>query len=79
MFYVYILQSIEKPDSYYVGLTQDLKRRLQEHNAGESTHTRKFLPWRVSTYLAFSDKQRAQDFELYLKSASGRAFAKKRL
>jgi len=75
--YVYILQS--EGDHYYVGVTDDLRARLDKHNAGEVTHTSKFRPWRVKTYLAFSDLPRAVAFEKYLKSPSGRAFAKKHL
>jgi len=44
-----------------------------------SHHTAKFKPWRLVTYVAFSDKAKAVAFERYLKTASGRAFAKKRL
>jgi len=43
------------------------------------THTSKFAPWRVKTYIAFSDRAQALALERYLKTASGRAFAKKRL
>ncbi len=77
--YVYILQSEADPSRFYSGLTDDLRARLKKHNAGEMTHTTKWKPWRIKTALAFSDRQRAADFERYLKSASGRAFAKKRL
>lgn len=77
--YVYILQSETAPETFYVGLTEDLKARLKLHNAGQVAHTSKFLPWRVKTAIAFADHQRAVEFERYLKSASGRAFAKKRL
>jgi predicted GIY-YIG superfamily endonuclease len=77
--YVYILQSIAGPERYYVGITGDLRSRLQKHNAGAVTHTSKFAPWAIKTYVAFSDEKRAIEFEKYLKSASGRAFAKKRL
>jgi putative endonuclease len=56
-----------------------LKRRLPEHNAGKSTHTAKFKPWELVWYCAFPDKYKALAFEKYLKSHSGRAFAKKRL
>jgi predicted GIY-YIG superfamily endonuclease len=42
-------------------------------------HTSKYKPWRVKTYLSFSDESRAIAFEKYLKSPSGRAFAAKRL
>ena len=79
MKYVYILQCIAEPQRHYVGVTGDLKARLAKHNAGDVPHTSKFKPWRVNTYLAFSDEARATAFEKYLKSASGRAFAKKRL
>ena len=79
MRYVYILQSVNHPDRYYVGQTGDLKERLQRHNAGRVTHTSKYRPWRVNTYIAFSDEERASAFERYLKTASGRAFARKRL
>jgi len=79
MFYVYILKSIEHSDQFYIGITSDLKRRLKTHNSGGSKHTAKYRPWKVETYIAFSSEQKARDFEKYLKSGSGRAFAKKRL
>ncbi len=78
-FYVYILQSKLEPERFYAGLTEDLKARLKKHNAGEVPHTTKFKPWRVKTAVAFTSRERAAAFERYLKSASGRAFAKKRL
>jgi predicted GIY-YIG superfamily endonuclease len=56
-----------------------LKKRLTAHNAGQSPHTSKFKPWRLVTYIAFSDESKAAAFERYLKSGSGQAFAKKRL
>jgi putative endonuclease len=77
--YVYLLQSIIYPDETYIGLTDDLRARLSAHNAGQSLHTAKFKPWRLVTYVAFSDEQKAIAFERYLKTASGRAFADKRL
>ena len=79
MNYVYILRSLEHPDRFYVGVTSDLRDRLQRHNAGEVRHTSKYAPWAIKTYVAFSDEAQAFAFEKYLKSASGRAFAKKRL
>ncbi|MGN6489152.1 MAG: GIY-YIG nuclease family protein [Devosia sp.] len=78
MHYVYILQSIAESDRFYVGVTSDLRARLKRHNSGEVPHTSKFGPWRIKTYLAFSDEAQAFAFERYLKSASGRAVAKKR-
>ena len=77
MTYVYILRSLSNPEHYYVGLTTDLDARLSQHNRGRVQHTSKFAPWRVETYVAFSDEVKAFAFERYLKSGSGRAFAKK--
>jgi len=79
MKYVYILRSAAFSDRHYTGITDDLKSRLAKHNAGEVSHTSKYKPWQLKTYFAFSDEKRAFAFEKYLKSPSGRAFAKKRL
>jgi predicted GIY-YIG superfamily endonuclease len=77
MKFVYILES-EGGQRFYVGITDDIDARLRAHNAGHVTHTSKHRPWKVRTYVAFSDEQRAFAFERYLKSASGRAFSTKR-
>src|ERR1700722_15139055 len=78
MTYVYILRSVSG-DHYYVGMTEDLRNRLSRHNSGDVPHTAKFRPWVVKTYVAFSDTERAVNFERYLKTPSGRPFAKKHL
>jgi predicted GIY-YIG superfamily endonuclease len=77
--YVYILQSEVAAESFYVGFTENLRVRLKTHNSGQVPHTAKFRPWRKKTAIASTDRQRAIEVERYLKSASGRAFAKKRL
>ncbi len=79
MKYVYILQSENDPERYYTGLTDDLDRRLDEHNNGKSIHTNKFKPWKIKTYTAFSDHKKANEFEAFLKTGNGRTFVKKRL
>jgi len=79
MWYVYIIRSVAFPDHEYTGATADLQRRLPDHNAGKSSHTAKYKPWKLVWYCAFADKYKALEFEKYLKSHSGRAFAKKRL
>mgnify|MGYP001160615395 CR=1 FL=1 len=79
MKYIYILQSTLDSEHHYTGITDDLKAYLGKHNAGEVPHTSKFRPWKLKTYVAFSDEEQAFAFEKYLKSGSGRAFAKKRL
>jgi predicted GIY-YIG superfamily endonuclease len=78
-YYVYILQSINFPDRFYTGFSEDLNTRLTEHNQGKCKHTLKYLPWRIKTAFMFTDQKKAIEFEKYLKSSSGRAFTKKRL
>jgi putative endonuclease len=77
--YVYILQSETDPRHFYTGRTDDLRRRLLHHNVGKVRHRAKWKPWRIKAYVAFSHPKRVIEFERYLKSASGRAFVKKRL
>lgn len=79
MHYVYLVQSLADPSRRYVGMTGDLKTRLNEHNGGGSGHTSRHRPWRLVTYVAFSDRMQAEAFERYLKSGSGHAFARRRL
>jgi predicted GIY-YIG superfamily endonuclease len=80
-YYTYILQSQKAPERFYIGFTEHLESRLKWHNrgGGENPHTSKFKPWRIKTAIAFSDRQKAVDFEEYLKTPSGRAFSKKKL
>ena len=78
MYYVYIIQSINNSTQIYVGCTQNLNQRLFNHNSGTTSHTDKFKPWKLIMYLAFENKDKAYNFEEYLKSGSGRAFRDKR-
>lgn len=78
MFYVYLLESLSKPDQRYTGFTTDLQARFKKHNQGASIHTSKYRPWRLVAYFAFENERRAREFEHYLKTGSGKAFAKKR-
>lgn len=79
MHYVYLIRSAEFSDKTYVGFTSDLRARMAKHNRGGSRHTAKFRPWELICYHAFADERRAREFEYYLKTGSGQAFAKKRL
>ncbi|HZP05261.1 MAG TPA: GIY-YIG nuclease family protein [Terracidiphilus sp.] len=79
MKYVYILESEAHVGHFYTGITDDLLARNSKHNSGSVFHTSKYRPWRIKTYIAFTDEARAHAFEKYLKSGSGRAFAKKHL
>ena len=75
--FVYLLRSLSTPDEVYIGLTSDVERRLHAHNSGCSPHTAKYRPWRMLVTIEFPDQPRAVAFEKYLKSGSGRAFAKR--
>lgn len=61
MKYVYILESEAFPNQFYVGTADDLRDRLTRHNAGEVSHTSKFRPWRLKTYIAFSSPSLRDD------------------
>ncbi|MBI2775590.1 GIY-YIG nuclease family protein [Candidatus Dependentiae bacterium] len=78
MYYVYLIRSAQIPEKFYVGYTINLKERLETHNSGGSIHTAQYKPWILIMYLAFVEMKKAKEFEKYLKSQSGRAFAEKR-
>ena len=79
MHYVYIIVSVKQPERYYVGMTNHVCGRLRQHNQGIVRSTAPFKPWRLRTAICFSRKDRAADFERYLKTGSGIAFLRKRL
>ncbi len=74
---VYVLKSVADGTHYYVGSTADVSVRLAEHNAGICPHTAKYRPWRLHVRIDLPDQKRAAAFERYLKSGSGRAFARR--
>jgi predicted GIY-YIG superfamily endonuclease len=76
-FYVYILVSDADPTAHYTGMTQNLEERLREHNRGACPHSSKYRPWRLEVAIAFRTETKAQTFERYLKSGSGREFARR--
>ena len=77
MYYAYILLS-SKSHIFYFGSTIDLKARLNLHNTGQVQSTKPHLPWKLIWYGGFETEKQARDFELYLKTGSGKAFAYKR-
>jgi predicted GIY-YIG superfamily endonuclease len=78
MWYVYILES-GKDNKHYIGSTNDLDRRIEEHNNGfvESTSARR--PLRLVSYVAVETEEQARSLEKYLKTGSGFSFIKKRI
>ena len=75
--FVYVLKHMAPAPRFYVGLTSEVPRRLDDHNAGRCPHTARYRPWQLHVVIEFADETRAFRFEQYLKSGSGRAFAKR--
>ena len=73
--YVYILRDVATGQHHDTGVTQNLHERLARHNSGQVPHTAKYAPWHIETTIAFRDKKKAYDYESYLKSGAGRAYA----
>ena len=79
MYVVYILRSLNHPGRLYIGLTTDLKKRLESHNDETSTYSKRYSPWELEASINIKDKKTAENLERYLKTGSGFAFMKKRL
>lgn len=77
VYYAYILQLRDK--SYYHGSAKDLKERIKDHGNGNVESTKNLRPFKLVFYAAFISKQKAMQFEKYLKTYSGFAFRNKRL
>ncbi len=78
MWYVYILKS-KSSDFRYVGSTNNLNRRLSEHNNGESQSTKAYVPFEVETFVVLNEEWKARKLEKYFKTGSGRAVLRKRI
>jgi predicted GIY-YIG superfamily endonuclease len=74
---VYILRSAADPTHYYIGIASDPAARLEWHNAGPCGYTVAHRPWKLAVSIEFPTEQQPLRFEKYLKSGSGRAFAKR--
>ena len=79
MHYAYILRSQKDPSVVYHGYTSDLKARLATHNRGGNISTQNMRPWSLVWYGAFDSEETARASDRYLKTASGKAFSRKRL
>lgn len=74
--HVYLLKCCD--NTIYTGCTSNLENRMKRHNKGEVKYTKTRLPFELVTYITFTDKYKAYQFEKYLKSGSGKAFSQKR-
>ncbi len=75
--FVYALRNADQEPRFYVGLTSDVSARVDDHNAGRCPHTARYRPWQLHVVIEFTDEPRAVRFERYLKSGSGREFARR--
>ena len=76
MAFVYILKSCNC-NITYTGSTTDMERRLAEHNSGESSFTKKYMPWKIIYTEEFADLHEARLRERYFKTCAGRKRIKK--
>ena len=77
--FVYVIQSLSKPERHYVGLTSDVASRVREHNAGQSLQTEKHRPWRLVVYAGFANARHAERLVKDLKSAWARGLVERYL
>jgi putative endonuclease len=75
MFYVYALLS-KKFDRIYIGLTQDVRERIKEHNSSRVKSTKQYVPWELFHYEKFDTRLKARNREKRLKTSSGRKLLK---
>ncbi|MBT8186632.1 MAG: GIY-YIG nuclease family protein [Maribacter sp.] len=76
-YYVYVLRSINF-ERNYIGFTNNLSKRLRQHNAGKTKSTKPYLPWAILFFESFSTKKEALEREKFLKTGKGREYIKKR-
>ena len=79
MFYIYCLQSEKIKEELYFGYTNNLKRRLVEHNKGQTQSNKRYLPWKLIYYEVCLSEVDAKRREKYLKTSIGRRMFKKRI
>ncbi|MCA6377011.1 MAG: GIY-YIG nuclease family protein [Cytophagales bacterium] len=76
MYYVYVLRSVDF-GRFYVGLSDNVERRLNEHNKGKTSSTRFYAPWELVFVENFETRVQAREREKYLKGGSGKEFIKR--
>ena len=76
MIHVYVLYS-QIHDRIYIGMTNNLDRRLKEHNRGNNQSTKAYLPWIKIITEEYENRLDARKREKYLKSYRGRVFIRK--
>jgi putative endonuclease len=79
MYFVYVLRN-KDDGSWYIGYTEDINRRIREHNEGRGgTTTRKKKSWELMYFEGYRNKKDALGREKFLKGGSGRTYLKKQM
>ena len=78
MWYVYVLRSARDKE-LYIGSTDDISRRLSQHNSGEIEATKDKVPLILEAFIAVKDQSKADKLESYFKTGAGRAILNKRI
>ncbi len=77
MMYIYVICS-QKDGRFYVGMTENVERRLKEHNQGKTKSTKGFRPWELFFFEEFETREIARNREKYLKSGYGKQWIKQK-
>jgi len=76
MYYVYAIKSLKK-NWLYVGITDNLERRLNQHNKGQNRSTKPYVPFELVYFEEVLNRESAREREKYLKTASGKRWLRK--
>jgi putative endonuclease len=77
-YYVYVIESVDK-DFIYTGITNNLQRRLKEHNNGEENSTKAYAPFELIFFEGYRNKSDAKRREEYLKTTRGKRVLRRML
>lgn len=72
MFFVYIIVSKSKGLRFYVGMTQNVKKRIAEHNSGRTKSTKGYITWELFFFESYNTRLEAREKEKYYKSGIGK-------
>jgi putative endonuclease len=75
MFFVYVLRS-QVLDRFYIGMTNNVERRMKQHNSGQNRSTKSYVPWNLFFVEEYATRTEAREREVYLKSGVGREYIK---
>ncbi len=78
MYFVYCLKS-EDRNYIYVGITENIERRFNEHQLGKNKTTKPYRPFVLFYSIAFESRIAARQKEIELKSGAGKEFLKSML